>query len=401
MKAALFAVGVLVARGLGPAAMGAFTVSYGAAIVFMLLLAAGQAEVLMREVARRPDEARGLGGLARQWQNRVARFAVPAAAVGALLVPEGSLRWALLAFIPYAWLRRSLVTVGAAFKGLDRMDVEVAGRGLELAVAALLLVPLAFFRGPVWATGLAFTAGGAAGVVLVSARFRRLPHGRGPGVTRAYLAREGLSFVGLSMSSQVLMRLDTFLLAALGVAQAGIGKYGVAGAPVWGLLGVGQLVAVSLYPTLARAVGRASLSRSRVVALGAGGMVLGGTLALVLVLVREPLVRLVFGAQYLEAVPLMAILAWTLPASCAAMLLGATVAASGRQAWSLIQSGCLIVILATCDLVVIPRWGLAGCALVSVGVHALGLLGTVGISLLAVRHPRVQEGLVFAGIEVE
>jgi O-antigen/teichoic acid export membrane protein len=401
MKAALFAVGVLVARGLGPAAMGAFTVSYGAALVLMLLLAAGQAEVLMREVARRPDEARGLNRLAREWQNRVARFALPAAAVGALLVPEGSLRWALLAFIPYAWLRRSLITVGAAFKGLDRMDVEVAGRGLELVVAVLLLVPLAVLRAPVWTTGLAFAAGGAAGLALVSMRFARLPRGRDPGVGRAFLAHEGLSFVGLSMSAQVLMRLDTFLLAALGVAQAGIGKYGVAGAPVWGLLGAGQLVAVALYPTLARAVSRASLSRSRVIALGAGGALLGGVLAAGLVLVRGPLVRLVFGAQYLEAAPLMAILAWTLPASCGAMLLGATVAASGRQAWSLVQAGVLIVILGASDLVAIPRWGLAGCAVVSVGVQALGLLGMFAIALLAVRRPRVQEGLVFAGLEVE
>ncbi len=401
MKGLLFAVGVLVARGLGPAAMGVFTVSYGAAIVFMLLLAAGQAEVVMREVARRRDAAWGIGRLAQGWQARVALAAVPAAVAGALLVPDGSLRWGLLAFVPYAWLRRSLITVGAAFKGLDRMDVEVAGRGVELAVAAALLVPLAAGHAPVWTTGLAFTAGGAAGLALVTRKFGRLPRREAPGVTRAYLAREGLSFLGLSMTAQVRMRLDTFLLAALGVAQAGIGKYGVGGAPVWGLLGVGQLVAVSAYPPLARAVARAALSRGRVVALGVGGLLLGSLLAAVVLLLKVPLVRFVFGAQYLEAVPLMAILAWTLPATCGEMVLGAVTAAAGRQAWALVQAGVLIVALAVSDLVVIPRWGLAGCAAVSVAVSFVGLLGIAGITLAAVGRPRLQESPVLAGFEAE
>jgi O-antigen/teichoic acid export membrane protein len=401
MKGALFVVGVLVARGLGPAAMGAFTVSYGAAVVFMLLLTAGQAEVLMREVARNPADVYALGSMARSWQGTVARFALPAAAVGALFVPVGSLRWALLAFIPYAWFRRSLITIGAAFKGLDRMEVEVAGRALELAVVVALLVPVAALRAPVWATGLAFTAGGAAGLALVATRFRRLPHGEPAGVTRAYLAREGLSFVGLSMSAQILGRMDTFLLAAFGVAQAAIGRYGVAGAPVLGLLGAGQLVAVALYPTLARGVAQGALSRARVLTLGLAGVALGGVLAVGLVLVRGPLVRIVFGSQYLAAVPLIAILAWMLPASCAEMMLGALVAAAGRQSWVLVESGVLIVILGACDLVVIPRWGLTGCAVASVGAQGLGLLAMLAISMVAVRRPRLQPRAVLAGLEVE
>ena len=401
MKGALFLVGVLVARGLGPAAMGAFTVSYGAAVVFMLLLAAGQAEVLMREIARQPEEASGLGRLARGWQANVARFAVPAAAVAALFVPVGTLRWTLLAFIPYAFLRRSLVTVGAAFKGLDRMEVEVAGRGLELAVVVALLVPLALVRAPVWTTGLAFTAGGAAGLTLVSARFRTLPRGHGPAVTRGYLAREGLSFLGLAMSAQLLGRMDTFLLAAFGVAQAGIGRYGVAAAPVWGSLAGGQVGAVAIYPTLARRVSQAALSRSRVLAISAGGVTLGGVLAAVLVLLREPLVHLVFGPQYAEAVPLIAFLAWSLPASSGAIVLGAVVAAAGRQAWVLVQSAFLIVVLCAVDLVAIPNWGLAGCAVASVGVHVVGLFAILGIALSAVRRPRLQPAEVLAGFEAE
>ena len=387
LKGGLFAAGVLVARGLGPAAMGAFTVGYGAAVVFMLLLAAGQVEVVIREAARRPDEAWALSRVARGWQARIAVVAVPVAVVGVFLVPEHSLRWTLLAFVPYAWLRCGLITAGAAFKGLDRMDVEVGGRGVELAVALAILTPLALMTAPGWTTGLAFSAGGAAGLAFVLGKLRRLPRSDTPLFTRAFLAREGLSFLGLNLAFQLLMRLDTFLLAALGVAQSRIGHYGVASAPVWGLLGLAQLIGLALYPTLARVAGRGELRPPRVLALGAGGASLGVALAGVLTLVREPLVRLVFGAQYLDAVPLMAVLAWALPGACGAMVLGAAIGAAGRQSWSLGVQVALVVLAGAANLVVIPRWGLQGCAAVVVSVQALGLLGTLVVALLAGARP--------------
>jgi O-antigen/teichoic acid export membrane protein len=388
LKGALFAAGVLVARGLGPAAMGAFTVSYGAAVVFMLLLAAGQVEVVIREAARRPEEAWGLSRLARGWQARIAVVAVPVAVVGAFLVPERSLRWTLLAFVPYAWLRCGLITAGAAFKGLDRMDVEVGGRGVELAVALALLTPIALLAAPGWMTGLAFSVGGAAGLAFVLGKLRGLPRREAPSFSQAFLAREGLSFLGLSLAFQLLMRLDTFLLAALGVAQSRIGLYGVASAPVWGLLGLAQLIGLALYPTLARAAGRGELVPARILALAAGGAFLGVALAGGLSLVKMPLVRLVFGAQYLDAVPLMAVLAWALPGACSGMVLGAAIGAAGRQSWSLNVQIALVMLALVANLTVIPRWGLPGCAAVVVGVQALGLLSTLTVALLAGARPR-------------
>jgi O-antigen/teichoic acid export membrane protein len=388
LKGGLFVAGVLVARGLGPAAMGSFTVSYGAAVVFMLLLAAGQVEVVIREAARRPDEARGLSRLARAWQARIAVVAVPLAVAGAFLVPERSLRWTLLAFIPYAWLRCGLITAGAAFKGLDRMDVEVGGRGVELAVALAILTPSALLAAPGWTTGLAFSLGGAAGMVFVVGKLRGLHRSEAPSFSQAFMAREGLSFLGLNLAFQLLVRLDTFLLAALGVEQSRIGHYGVAGAPVWGLLGLAQLISLALYPTLARAAGRGELLPGRILALAAGGAALGVALAGALSLVKVPLVRLVFGVQYLDAIPLIAVLAWALPGACSSMVLGAVIGAAGRQSWSLTVQIALVILAGVANLVAIPRWGLPGCAAVVVGAQALGLLSTLAVALLAGARPR-------------
>ena len=388
LKGALFGAGVLVARGLGPAAMGDFTVSYGAALALTLLLAAGQIEVIIREVARRPAATGALYRAARAWQGRIALVALPLAAVGALLVRVPSLRWTLAAFVPYAWLRCRLITGGAVFKGLDRMEVEVSGRGAEVLLALVLLVPLALLGAPVWATGLAFTVGAGAGVMVIGAQLRRLGDARAGEIPASVLGREGLGFFGLALTSQVLTRVDTFLLASLGIAREAIGRYGVASAPVWGSLALAQLLALAIYPTLARAAGRGTLRWPRVIALGGSGVALGLVIATALVLVRGPLVRLVFGSAYLDAAPLLGVLAWALPGSCAGMMVGAVLASCGRQGWGLISRVVVLLAAVVGNLVAIPRWGPMGAAAVAVAVSYVGMLSAIGLAALAAAHPR-------------
>ena len=401
LKGALFGAGVLVARGLGPAAMGAFTVAYGAAMVLMLVLTAGQAEVLIRETARRPEAVRALGRLSRAWQRRVAVVAVPVAIAGAALVPDPGLRWTLLAFVPYAWLRSGLVSVGASFKGLDRMEVEVGGRSVELGVALLLLGAMAALAAPVWTTGLAFAVGAAGGLAVMHRQQRTLPDVAAPPITRSFLAREGAVFLLLSLGLQAALRLDTFMLAGFGVAREEIGRYGVAAAPVWGLLGVAQLFAVATYPTVAKAAAAGRLRLRHIAAIVAGGAAAGALVAGALTAAKVPLVRLVFGPAYLASVPLMGVLAWVLPAAYVMMGLGVLVAACGRQRWSLASQAVLLAGSAAANLAVIPRWGTMGCAVVAVTVWTLGLATSVTVAALAVRRPRRIEATAPAGAELE
>jgi len=388
LKGAMFAAGVVVARGLGPAAMGAFTVAYGAAMMLMLVLTAGQVEVVIRETARRPDTARGLSRLSREWQRRVALAVVPISIVAAALVPDSVLRLTLLLFIPYTWLRSGLISRGGVFKGLDRMEVEVAGRSVELGVALATLALLTKLSAPVWITGLAFTIGASAGLAVVMRALHRLPPGATPGVDRGYLAREGAVFLLLSLGLQAMLRVDTFMLAGFGFPKEQIGLYGVAVAPVWGLLGVAQLVAVAAYPTLAKAAAGGQLSVRGVLAIALGGGAIGTTLATALTIVKTPLVRLVFGAQYVGSVRLMALLAWALPGACVAMLMGVLVAACGRQRWGFWTQGVVLAMATVGNALAIPRWGLVGSARVAVWVWSAGTVVAITIACLAVRNPR-------------
>ncbi|MGD1147660.1 MAG: oligosaccharide flippase family protein [Thermoanaerobaculaceae bacterium] len=388
LKGAMFVAGVLVARGLGPAAMGAFTVAYGAAVMLMLLLTAGQVEVVIRETARRPETARGLSRLSRAWQRRVAAVVLPIAVVAAALVPDGVLRWTLIAFIPYGWLRSSLISRGAVFKGLDRMEVEVGGRTTELGFALAILAVLTWTSAPVWTTGLAFSVGAAAGAAVVVRALHTLPPGVEPEFDGGYLVREGAIFLVLNLGLQAMLRVDTFLLAGFAFAKEQIGLYGVAAAPVWGLLGVAQLVAVASYPTLAKVATDGRLNGRRVLAIAFCGATIGTVLATALTIVKVPLVRLVFGPQYLGAVPLMAVLAWALPGACVGMLMGVIVAACGRQRWGMGTQGFTILMVIVADLVAIPRWGLLGCASVAVAAWSAATLVAVTVATIAVRRPR-------------
>jgi O-antigen/teichoic acid export membrane protein len=387
VKAGLFAAGVVIARGLGAAAMGAFTVAYGAALVLMLGLAAGQVEVLIREVARAPSSARVLGRKAAAWQNRVAVVVLPLAFVACLLVSSPVLRWTLVAFLPYAFLRARLITVGGVFKGLDRMEVEALGRTVEVAVALVLLLITTRIAAAAWSTGVAFSIGALAGLTLVTGRLRTLAAAGEASRTRSWLAREGAAFLALGLASQVLLRLDTFALAALGTTEEAIGQYGVASAPVWGLLGVALLLAAAIYPTLSRAADAGGLRGVRVLGLGLGGAALGAVLGAALFAVREPIVRLVFGPAYHAAVPLLAVLAWALPGAFGATLLGVAVAACGRQAWALAWQVAALLLAVAAFLFVIPRFGLAGCALVTVAAHGASLVAMLAIAVAAARRP--------------
>jgi O-antigen/teichoic acid export membrane protein len=401
LKGALFAAGVVVARGLGPSAMGAFTVAYGAALVLTLVLAAGQPEVLIRETARSPETARLLNDISSAWRRHVAVVVLPVAALGTALVTDEVLRWALFAFIPYAWLRSSLISVGASFKGLDRMEIEVGGRAAELGIALLLLVSLAGLAAPVWTTGLAFSMGAAVGLAVVRRQLRRLPLEATTRVTRTFLAREGAIFLFLSLSAQASLRIDTFMLAGFGALKEEIGRYGVAGALVWGLLGVAQLLAVAMYPTVSKAATGGSLRFRHVLAIALGGAAVGTVLATLLTALKSPLVRLVFGPQYAASERLIGVLAWALPGACTAMMLGIVIAACGRQIWSLVNQCGALAVSVVGNLVAIPRWGTAGCAAVAVVAWGVALLGSVTVAGFAVRVPRRVESAAVPGTEWE
>ena len=373
VKSGLLLAAILVAHASGPSGMGTFTVAYSAALIAVLIGALGQQEVLIREVARSPGAAHSLLGTSRIVQIRSARWLLPMAVVGALLVPEGSLRFALLAFLPYAMLRTATVTYGAAFKGFDRMDVETRARGLETVVAVTLIGVIAVLRWPVWTTGAAFSIGAGLGLIWIRRRDGELGL-RGSALGPSALLREGLPFMALAVVSQLIANADRFLLELLGVARAEIGYWGTAGIIVWAMVALPQLISVALYPSFSRRAEAGGSPRRAGLLAGLGGAVCGVVCAGGLWILGDPLVRLAFGADFAPAVPLLQRLSLALPGAFAMTVMGSVYAAWRRQRRVLwILGGALLGSLAL-NMMWIPSMGVSAPATVAPLVYTLTAL---------------------------
>ncbi len=386
VKSGLLAVAVVIARGSGPAAVGTFSIAFAAALIGVMVLAFGQQEVLIREVARAPDRARTLLGLSSTLQRRLAVWLVPTAGAAAFLISERDLRLSFLAFVPYVVLRTATVTRGAAFKGLDRMDVEVRARGLEVAAAAVGVVISVTLAWPVWTTGVAFSLGAGLGLAWIARRTRTLGIASTPGSDASPL-REGLPFMVLAVLGQLLVNTDRFLLAFFGVARTEIGYWAAAATVVWALVAIPQLIAVAVYPTVSRiAQSGETWRRAGLVAVAAGGAA-GVLCALALREAAGPLVQLLFGPDFASAASLMRRLALVLPGAFAMMVVGTVFAAWRRQLAAMwVLAGAFGVSL-TLNLARIPGSGPIACADAAVVAYTAAT-AAMALSLIVVGEPR-------------
>lgn len=375
IKAALFLAAAIVARGTGAEGLGIFSIAYAAALISIIVLASGQQEVLIREVAAHPNSAMSLLRRARALQNRRGVLLLPLGLALALLLTRGDLLLCLITFLPYAAFRAILILYGATFKGLDRMDVEVRSRGLEMVVVLALLTCLILVDGPIWLTGLSFSVGAGVGLVWIRRKSRELVHATDDvGLDTQALAAEGSPFLAMSILSQMLMRSDTFLLAALAIPTTEIGYYAAAGAPVWGILALPHLLALATYPSLSREATDGRRSRSMALLSLLSALFLGFVLALLLYFLRVPLIRLAFGPGFESAQVLMSRLVWVIPPAAGSVFLGTVLASWRRQGLALGALSVVFLLFVTLNLVLIPHYGTMGSAIAALTSQFTGFL---------------------------
>lgn len=376
VKAGLLIIAVLVARGMGTEGMGVFTVASAGSILAITLISFGQVELLIRDSARAPEDAAQLLAASRRFRFRVLLLTLPILLVTVALVSDPILQAGLLAFLPYVVLRVEVMTATAVFKGRDQMDVEVRARSLEIGLALLIVILLVLFDAPPWTTGLALSLGAAAAAVWLWPRLRTLADGTESdrsGPAPRELARQGATFLGVSLTLQFLYRHDTMLMAAFGLSNDEIGVYGSAVVPTLGLLAIPQLVAYAVYPTFSRraAAGRRPAMTGTLAALA--GLGAGTACAVAVSILRRPFI-LWLGTEYLGAVDLLGWLAWILPGLGVTLLTSVVHAAwnqQGRLFWAMLTAFVAAFVL---NLWQIPAAGALGAARVAVGVHSvLGL----------------------------
>ncbi len=377
VKGGLLVVAIVIARGGGPSEVGTFSIAFGAALIGIMVLALGQQEVLIREVARSPGRARTLLSESQAQQRRLAMWMIPVAAAATFLVSDSSLRWTLLAFLPYVVLRTAMVTHGAAFKGLDRMDVEVRARVLEVSVAVLGTGIGVVAGWPLWSTGVAFSVGAALGLGWISVASRSLANQQPSGQIVSAI-HEGLPFMMLAVLGQLLVNTDRFLLAFFGIARSEIGYWGAAATVVWALVAAPQLVAVAVYPSVSRLALQGRTWRRPGLLSVVAGVGMGAVCALIVRELAQPVVQIFFGPGFEPTVALMRRLALVLPGAFTIMIVGTVYAAWRRQylaMWVLAAAFCLSMAL---NLAWIPTFGAMACANAAVVAYTAAALVMAG-----------------------
>lgn len=366
---------VYLARTLGVGSYGVLEFALSALTYFLYLADGGLEAWATREAAR--------GGRIRSLAGRVLplRLAMSLVAFGLLaaclplLPPYRSLDPLLLLFgltlLPQA------VNLRWALMGRQEMSRVAVGQLVAQAVFAMLVVALV--RNP---AGLLLVAGArlAGDVVMVVYFARRfaLVHGglRLPFSVAAPAAvlRPALT-IGISRGLGLLMyNFDSLLLGFLaGAAQVGL--YGVAYKPVTVAIALPATYFVGLFPLLSRSwkegpeafsrLVRRSLRWSATVALPIG---VGGTF------LASPLIRFLFGAPYIDAVPALQLLCWS----------AVLVVLRGTHRWALQAAGLLrldlvcasvaVVVNVALNLVLIPRYGIVGAAAATVAAEAVWLV---------------------------
>lgn len=379
VKGAMVLITAMIARSLGASSVGVFSIAIGAVLVAIPLFSLGQVQVLIRDTAATPESATELVDAAHRIQIRGLAILLPLGVLTALLLPDAELKWTILAFALYPVLRMRTVTIGAAFKGLDRMDVEVKARFLEMGLVLVMVAIIAASDRPVWATGVAFCLGAAASLGWLNRQRHHLPRG-GATVRSLDLFRSGLPFVGIAVGSQLLFRSDLFLAAAFAIPKERIGLYGASATLVWGLLALPQVTALAIYPTFSRlsAAHRSSFSSALVAAALGGGV--GTAAALLFWTLRDPILVLFFGPQFQGAAELLGRLAWALPGACASMVLGVVIAAWHRQKWGFVFLSVSLALALVLNVIWIPRAGLLAAATVAVAVHSFAALGNFALA---------------------
>jgi len=372
-----FAVVIVLARSLGEADFGRYTVAVGVVGILALVIQLGMGGYLVREGARAPDLLNRLLGHVLVLRTVLGVLAVlVAAALGVLLGYDRITLTVLVVLAVAAVVRELANSYQAVLLALERARDAAAlqaGQAVAIAAGPLLAVVLG---GGVVTVALATLAGAA---ITLPWSWRRLRRQWGE---RARIELTGirttLAVSAVFAASHGLHSVLTYLDSVMVHGFLGNVETGLYGAAYRVLLGVFLVPAVYMDATTRMISRLAHTDRGRMVevysravahmtmvgvALGAGGAILAG-----------PILELLYDEPYLRATGALAIL---LPGAIFAVpmwMTAMTAYALGLQNRVAITWGLAVLANAVANLFLIPRFGIEGAAAASVAAEAFAMV---------------------------
>jgi O-antigen/teichoic acid export membrane protein len=370
---------VYLARALGAAGLGKYAIILAFINIFQIVSELGLPALVIREAARRRQEASAFlyATALAQLAGAGAAWALLALSAVALRYPADTTRLILLsgaALVPYAWSS----ACETLFQAQERMEfiplVELLGNGCQLGLAvwlisagygvnalpAIIVIPQVV---------VAFFSLGVAGALgwLTPARLDLAFSWR--------LVRAAPDFFLLALSVVIFSRLDILVVSKL-LGEQATGIYNAA----YQVVRVVNLGAASysdaIYPAFSRLYREAP---ERFAAIGRRALQYGLMAVLPIAtgttILAAPLIAAIFRrAQYAEAVPILQILSWLCVPFLVSAILSRLLLAGNQQRISLQISLIKLAAAGFYLLLMTPLWGLKGAALASVAGTFTGAL---------------------------
>jgi O-antigen/teichoic acid export membrane protein len=338
---------LVVPRALGPAGWGIFVSALSVSGVAGIVLGLGTRSYLVREIVVNRPESSSLIGTAIVLRLALAPI-FAGCVIGYVLLaqPTGQARLVLFLVAMSTLLTLLVEPLQAGFQAMERMQYlaysDVISKSAQ-AVSGIVLCVLGF-RAVGIAANVAVVA--AAVIVLNVVWLRRLLHIEWRTTVQLVLrmARQSLPYWVFGVCSLIYLWIDTILLSLMTRPEV-VGWYGAPTRLFQTLMFIPVLISTAWLPRLVAAFedGEERLHAAARLPLETV-LVLSVPVAAVTAIMASPMVHLLYGDAYANAVPVMVILGLCVPPMYANIIMATIVIAKKRQiAWTWIMAGATVV----------------------------------------------------------
>lgn len=322
---------VIVPRTLGPADMGLLVIAQSLTALVAVALNLPPKDYLVREMVANPADLRGILSTSLIVRGASLPLMLLAVSLYGNLADMSSTALTVLYFVAGATYAAMLLEpVLATFQATERMQyiayTDVANKTLQ-TMGAIVVVLLGY--------GVVEVAGYSLAVVVLALAIalvwvnRLVGLGARPSPLRRLL-RGGLPYWAVSLSGVAYLWLDSLMLGLLTPTEV-VGWYGTATRLFTTMMFGAVIISTASLPRLVKAFqrGRAELLESAREPL-IWVLLIGLPLSFGMAAVADDIVGLLFGAEFSQAVPVLVVLALTLPLMYVNIMVGQLFIASGR-----------------------------------------------------------------------
>lgn len=310
-----FFVGAWLARYLGPENYGSLNYALAFSGMFGFLSSLGVDAILSRELVKRPDQEGELMGTAFRMKLIGGLIAFVAASVVVLLIPVPVMTKLMVVIFSLTFILQSLNVINIFFQAKVKAVNNVKAQIAATLISSVLKIIIILISGSVFLVmvvyALDFLWQGISFVLIYNRAGSRIGNWRFNGSLAKDLWRDSWPLMLTGAAVFVYIRIDQVLVGwLLGESAVGIYSAAVKISEAWYF--IPSIICASLFPAIVNAKKTDSgLYRRRLNSLYILLVSLAVVISIIIMFISRPMITLLFGQKYLEAIPILRLYAWS------------------------------------------------------------------------------------------